>query len=60
MGSRPLSPEAQARHTGRPKLTLGESLRDKVVLYQTRECIPTFSGAVLSLVRKGLKVEGLL
>jgi hypothetical protein len=44
----------------RQMLTIPKELMRLVREYQARECITTLSGAVLSLVREGLKREGLL
>ena len=44
----------------RQQLTIPSELLRLIQEYRARECITTLSGAVLSLVRLGLKAEGLL
>jgi hypothetical protein len=50
----------ELRHKQRPRLTIPEELGRIITLYQARECIPTRSEAILSLVREGAKRVGLM
>ena len=52
--------DLKQRQINRPKITMPAALKEKVVEYQTRMCMASHTEAILSLVRKGLKVEGLL